>query len=130
MVQNQRLQDNVITSRIINTQRENRAEIVNHSFTKPRDGVCYNNVEFFKDFIEKCGLCYNPFIQVSPKLVLPIAKAVEMLCYVLRPIHPFQPFVTPLEIGKVVTSHYFSIEKAKADLKYPSISIQFRFNFG
>lgn len=88
------------------------------------DGVCYNNVEFFKDFLIKCGLTFNPCITVSPKIMLPIAKALELFCYVVRPIRPMQPIITPLEVGKVVTSHYFSIEKAKADLNYMPLPIE------
>eukprot|EP00026_Physarum_polycephalum_P007394 Phypoly_transcript_07454.p1 GENE.Phypoly_transcript_07454~~Phypoly_transcript_07454.p1 ORF type:complete len:408 (-),score=50.39 Phypoly_transcript_07454:320-1543(-) len=88
------------------------------------DGVCYNNVEFFKDFLIKCGLTYNPCIAIPPQIMLPVAKAMELFCYLVRPIRPMQPIIMPLEVGKVVTSHHFSIEKAKADLNYKPLPIE------
>jgi hypothetical protein len=76
-------------------------------------------VEFFKDFLIKCGLTYKPCITIPPQIMLPIARAMELFCYLARPIRPMQPIIMPLEVEKVVTSHHFSIEKAKADLKCP-----------
>lgn len=54
--------------------------------------------------------------------MLPIAKAAELFCYMARPIRNMQPVLTPLEIRKLTTTHYFSTEKAVADLEYPIIS--------
>ncbi|KAM9861431.1 short-chain dehydrogenase/reductase family 42E member 1 [Aulostomus maculatus] len=81
------------------------------------DGHPVNNFEFFRPLVE--GLGY-PF----PKLRLPIsliyffAFLTEMIHHLVGPFYNFQPLLTRTEVYKTGVTHYFSMEKAKAELGY------------
>ncbi|KAK2168786.1 hypothetical protein LSH36_14g06003 [Paralvinella palmiformis] len=76
---------------------------------------------FFWDFLSKIltGLGYN-----APKKNLPfwlvyiIAVILQVICFLLKPIKQIHPTFTPMTVSLAGTHHYYSCQRAIADMGY------------
>lgn len=82
-------------------------------------------IEFFKPSIEACGIKVLPIFYIPFFILYPIAFLLELVCHLLSPFIALTPPLTRMEAIKMGVTHYFSIEKAKAELGYyPVVTLQ------
>ncbi|KAM4614060.1 short-chain dehydrogenase/reductase family 42E member 1 isoform 1-T2 [Discoglossus pictus] len=81
------------------------------------DGPAINNFEFFRPFVEGLGYPF-PTLRLPIALIYFVAFLTEWLHFLISPVYNFQPLLTRTEVYKTGVTHYFSIEKAKNELKY------------
>ncbi|KAI5097969.1 short-chain dehydrogenase/reductase family 42E member 1 isoform 1, partial [Silurus meridionalis] len=81
------------------------------------DGRPINNFEFFKPLVEGLGYSF-PKLRLPLPLVYFFVFLTEMVHGAFGRIYNFQPLLTRAEVYKTGVTHYFSIEKARADLRY------------
>lgn len=81
------------------------------------DGRPVNNFEFFRPLVEGLGYSF-PKLRVPINLVYFFAFLTEMVHGVVGRIYNFQPMLTRTEVYKTGVTHYFSLDKAKAELGY------------
>ncbi|OWF52098.1 short-chain dehydrogenase/reductase family 42E member 1-like isoform X1 [Mizuhopecten yessoensis] len=81
------------------------------------DSCPVNTLEFYRPLIE--GLGYS-----MPKIVIPVtllyyfAFITEWVHFIVARIHNFQPMLTRTEVYKSCVTHYYSVNKARKDLRY------------
>ncbi|KAM9481384.1 short-chain dehydrogenase/reductase family 42E member 1 [Clarias gariepinus] len=81
------------------------------------DGRPINNFEFFRPLVEGLGYTF-PKLRLPVSLVYFFAFLTEMLHSVIGRVYNFQPLLTRAEVYKTGVTHYFSMEKARAELGY------------
>ncbi|XP_066541565.1 short-chain dehydrogenase/reductase family 42E member 1 [Hoplias malabaricus] len=81
------------------------------------DGRPVNNFEFFRPLVEGLGYTF-PKLRLPISLVYFFAFLTEMIHSAVGHFYNFQPLLTRTEVYKTGVTHYFSIEKARAELGY------------
>nr|XP_020448069.1 short-chain dehydrogenase/reductase family 42E member 1 isoform X2 [Monopterus albus]XP_020448070.1 short-chain dehydrogenase/reductase family 42E member 1 isoform X2 [Monopterus albus] len=81
------------------------------------DGKPVNNFEFFRPLIEGLGYPF-PRLRLPISLIYFLAFLTEMIHHLISPFYNFQPLLTRTEVYKTGVTHYFSIAKAKVELRY------------
>ncbi|XP_029986945.1 short-chain dehydrogenase/reductase family 42E member 1 isoform X1 [Sphaeramia orbicularis] len=81
------------------------------------DGRPVNNFEFFRPLVEGLGYPF-PKLRLPVSLIYFVAFLTEMIHHLIGPFYNFQPLLTRTEVYKTGVTHYFSMNKAKADLGY------------
>ncbi|KAG7473479.1 hypothetical protein MATL_G00096230 [Megalops atlanticus] len=81
------------------------------------DGKPVNNFEFFRPLVEGLGYSF-PKVRLPLSLIYLFAFLTEMVHYLVGRVYNFQPLLTRTEVYKTGVTHYFSLEKAKAELGY------------
>ncbi|TSK38384.1 Thrombospondin type-1 domain-containing protein 4 [Bagarius yarrelli] len=81
------------------------------------DGRPVNNFEFFRPLVEALGYPF-PKLRLPVSLVYFFAFLTEMVHSAVSRFYNFQPLLTRAEVYKTGVTHYFSIEKARAELGY------------
>ncbi|XP_077983630.1 sterol-4-alpha-carboxylate 3-dehydrogenase, decarboxylating-like [Glandiceps talaboti] len=65
------------------------------------------------------GLDYPaPWIHLPYYLVYFIAMFLQLVCFILKPIHEIKPSFTPMRVALAGTHHYYSSQRAKDELDY------------
>ncbi|KAL7870218.1 hypothetical protein SRHO_G00077150 [Serrasalmus rhombeus] len=81
------------------------------------DGRPVNNFEFFRPLVEGLGYSF-PKLRLPISLIYFFAFLTEMVHSVVGRVYNFQPLLTRTEVYKTGVTHYFSMDKAKAELGY------------
>ncbi|CAL8349956.1 unnamed protein product [Merluccius merluccius] len=81
------------------------------------DGRPVNNFEFFRPLVEGLGYPF-PTLRLPLSLVYYLAFLTEMVHHLVGRLYNFQPLLTRTEVYKTGVTHYFSMAKAKAELRY------------
>lgn len=81
------------------------------------DGRPINNFEFFRPLVEGLGYSF-PKLRLPISLIYFFAFLTEMVHRAIGRVYNFQPLLTRAEVYKTGVTHYFSIEKARAELGY------------
>ncbi|KAB5574695.1 hypothetical protein PHYPO_G00211970 [Pangasianodon hypophthalmus] len=81
------------------------------------DGRPINNFEFFRPLVEGLGYSF-PKLRLPLSLVYFFAFLTEIVHGAIGRVYNFQPLLTRAEVYKTGVTHYFSMEKAKAELGY------------
>ncbi|KAM9764590.1 short-chain dehydrogenase/reductase family 42E member 1 [Menidia menidia] len=81
------------------------------------DGRPVNNFEFFRPLVEGLGYRF-PKLRLPISLIYFFAFLTEMIHHLVGPFYNFQPLLTRTEVYKTGVTHYFSMEKARAELGY------------
>lgn len=81
------------------------------------DGRPVNNFEFFRPLVEGLGYPF-PKVRLPLCLVYFLAFATETLHGAVGRVYDFQPLLTRAEVYKTGVTHYFSLDKARAELGY------------
>ncbi|XP_072551275.1 short-chain dehydrogenase/reductase family 42E member 1 [Salminus brasiliensis] len=81
------------------------------------DGRPVNNFEFFRPLVEGLGYSF-PKLRLPVSLVYFFAFLTELVHSVVGRVYNFQPLLTRTEVYKTGVTHYFSMDKARAELGY------------
>ncbi|XP_062860951.1 short-chain dehydrogenase/reductase family 42E member 1 [Trichomycterus rosablanca] len=81
------------------------------------DGRPVNNFEFFRPLVEGLGYSF-PHLRLPVSLIYFFAFLTEMVHRVVGRVYDFQPLLTRAEVYKTGVTHYFSMDKARAELGY------------
>lgn len=81
------------------------------------DSQPVNNFEFFRPLVEGLGYTF-PKLRLPLSLIYFFAFLTEMVHGAIGHVYNFQPLLTCAEVYKTGVTHYFSMEKARAELGY------------
>uniref|UniRef100_A0A3B1JR29 Short chain dehydrogenase/reductase family 42E, member 1 n=1 Tax=Astyanax mexicanus TaxID=7994 RepID=A0A3B1JR29_ASTMX len=81
------------------------------------DGRPINNFEFFRPLVEGLGYSF-PKLRLPISLIYFFAFITEMVHSVVGRVYNFQPLLTRTEVYKTGVTHYFNMDKARAELGY------------